>query len=134
MPRSREDAYEPAYVDDRDLESGRRARYPPGPPPDGGRSKYEGYYSDNRDNRARPGRYADERYMTDRSREDRYRDRDGHPRDRRRPGAPVRKESKWQKEATDAFKTYALPVIKAEGGKFVTKQLGAFLANQGGKR
>lgn len=29
------------------------------------------------------------------------------------------------------FKQYAVPVIKAEGGKYISKQLGALIAKQG---
>jgi len=50
-----------------------------------------------------------------------------------RPGLD-RSGSKWQKEAKNLFMQYAVPVIKAEGGKFVSKQLGGMLAKQGGGR
>ncbi|KAF2002097.1 hypothetical protein P154DRAFT_574411 [Amniculicola lignicola CBS 123094] len=113
------------------------------PPP-----RDDGYYSDSREYRQKPrARYPDDRddrYMRDR---DRDRDRDyrrGGDRDRdrgyasgRETGRPggglMRSDSKWQKEAKDLFMTYALPVIKKEGGKYMTKQLGAFIAKGGAR-
>lgn len=92
--------------------------------------KYAGYYSDNRHDRARHRSYPDDPY----GRDDRYRERDPYGRDKRRPGPGGRKESKWQQEAASMFKQYALPVIKAEGGKYISKQLGGFMAAQAGKR
>jgi len=39
-----------------------------------------------------------------------------------------RKESRWQREAKDMFYKHALPVIKIEGAKYLTKQFGTFLS------
>jgi hypothetical protein len=33
----------------------------------------------------------------------------------------------WQREALGMFKEYAVPLIKAEGGKFVAKQMGNYM-------
>jgi hypothetical protein len=115
-PRRRDP--DPREYDDMFDKYGRDRRYAERP------DKYGGYYSDNRHDRP-PRAYPDDRY--------RDRSRDGY-RDRKRPGPPTRKESKWQKEAADMFKQYALPVIKAEGGKYISKQLGGFMAAQAGKR
>lgn len=64
----------------------------------------------------------------DRDRRERYRDDDRYG-DRRRggersvgkPGQPA-----WQREAMSMFKEYAVPLIKAEGGKFISKQLAGY--------
>jgi hypothetical protein len=36
----------------------------------------------------------------------------------------------WQKEAKEMFKEYAVPVIKAEGGKYMARQIGNLIAKQ----
>lgn len=50
-------------------------------------------------------------------------DYDVRPTRRDRPGRPARKESQWQKQAKDIFTEYAVPVIKKEGARFLSKQL-----------
>lgn len=39
-------------------------------------------------------------------------------------------KSKWQEEAKNMFKQYAVPVIKAEGGKYISRQLGNLISGQ----
>jgi DNA-directed RNA polymerase specialized sigma subunit len=39
---------------------------------------------------------------------------------------------KWQKEAGTAFMTYAMPVIKKEGGRYLKKEMQRFLSKQQG--
>ncbi|CAI6334916.1 unnamed protein product [Periconia digitata] len=94
-------------------------------------TREDDYYSDNRYNRPRRSSHSDSRKP--------YTPEDRHRRDRReRPPQPKagtrptqeRKESVWQKEAKDMFKEYAVPVIKAEGGKYISKQIGNFIAKK----
>ena len=104
------------------------------------RAREEDYYSDNRHNRPRRDAYHG------RPRQSRYREpprdyqppRDHHER-RERPRdderrlerpRPERRGSKWQREAKDMFVEYAVPVIKAEGGKYLSKQIGNFIAKK----
>ena len=49
------------------------------------------------------------------------------PRRSTRP-QPERQESKWQKEGKRFFNEYAVPAIKAEGTKYISKQIGNILA------
>ncbi|KAL5402580.1 hypothetical protein PMIN04_012972, partial [Paraphaeosphaeria minitans] len=55
------------------------------------------------------------------------RDRGNHRSERSRP-RPERKESRWQAEGKKLFNEYAVPAIKAEGTKFVSRQIGNILA------
>jgi len=105
--------------------------------PEAHRPRDDGYYSDYRHDKRRPDPYRDERdkrdrYRDERNRDDRYRDdrRDDY---QKRSGPPEKKESKWQREAKDMFVKHAVPVIKAEGSKFITKQIGNFLAKSASK-
>jgi hypothetical protein len=57
--------------------------------------------------------------------------------DRSRGGGSSRKRTAgggkdWQKEASAAFLTYAMPMIKKEGTRYVKKELQKFLASRGG--
>lgn len=95
------------------------------------RDPYDDYYEKPRRDRRREYDDYEHGPPPRDSRRDYYDDR--APR-RERPRAPERKSSKWQKEAKDLFMTYALPVIKTEGGKFLSKQVGGMLAKQGAGR
>ena len=64
----------------------------------------------------------------DRDRRDRYDDRDYDRRDRDRDGNPGQPE--WQKQALGMFTTYALPIIKKEGTKYLHKQAGNLMAKK----
>jgi hypothetical protein len=143
-----EDRYDRKRRDDRSG-GGRDAR-PPRP---------QDYYSDHRDDRARrsdprdrrPKNPARENYRED----DRYRDydkrrgEDDYGRSSSKPkkagglaglanlgnlGKFDFKDSAWQKEATAAFMTYALPVIKKEGTKYARREMQKYMEKQGGGR
>lgn len=125
----RRDKRDDGYRSDRDRRGGLA---PPRP-------KYDAYYSDSREDRAYPrprDRDRDDRrsradYYDSRDR-DRYRD-DYYGRDRRdRDRRGKNKSEDWQKQAGVLFTTYALPVIKREGTKFVKKELQNFLQKRGG--
>lgn len=58
----------------------------------------------------------------------RRRDRDEGRRSTR--PQPERKQSKWQKEGKKLFEEYAIPAIKAEGTKYISKQIGNILAKR----
>lgn len=136
------------YNDDYD-DSRRRERRPDGYRSDrGGRGglapptpKYDAYYSDSREDRAYPrprNRDRDDRRSrddySDRRDRDKYRDdygRDQRDRDRDRRGKKSGSDD-WQKQAGVLFTTYALPVIRREGTKFVKKELQNFLLKRGG--
>ncbi|KAF2638769.1 hypothetical protein P280DRAFT_508535 [Massarina eburnea CBS 473.64] len=83
-------------------------------------------YRDHRDHRDHRGHreHREKRPETERARYDERRDRRA-PRPK-----PERKESKWQKEAKDMFVEYAVPVIKAEGGKYISKQIGNLITRK----
>jgi hypothetical protein len=49
---------------------------------------------------------------------------------RRRGKSVGRGEPEWQKQAVHLFKEYALPVIKAEGGKYLSKQAAGFMSKR----
>ncbi|TID20509.1 hypothetical protein E2P81_ATG05146 [Venturia nashicola] len=117
------------------------------------------YYSDHRDDRARRSDPRDRRHKNP-AREsyredDRYRGYDkrrGDEDDRRAAKPPKKsglgglaglgglgnlgkfdfKDSAWQKEATAAFMTYALPVIKKEGSKYARREMQKYMEKQGG--
>lgn len=101
-------------------------------------TREDDYFSDNRHNRPRRDPHDDGYdYVVPKDRRrgghDRERERELDRKEHRRqppPSKPERKESKWQKEAKDMFKEYAVPVIKAEGGKYISKQIGALIAKQ----
>ncbi|KAF1976650.1 hypothetical protein BU23DRAFT_31552 [Bimuria novae-zelandiae CBS 107.79] len=89
-------------------------------------------------------RHRDEDYFSDNCHDrrhvprDRHRERDApapNTRERddraeRRSALPrtERQEKKWQKEGKRFFNEYAVPAIKAEGTKYISKQLGNILA------
>lgn len=79
--------------------------------------RHEGRYD--KYDRPESGGYRRDRYDDDR----RY--RDSHKR-----GRSVGAKADWQKEGLDLFKQYALPVIKAQGGKYIAKQLAGFASKQ----
>ena len=74
--------------------------------------RYDGLFEkprrDRYDDRGRKDRYDDDRYG-----------------DRSRSGGKSlgKSQPQWQKEALNMFKEYAVPIIKAEGGKFIAKQM-----------
>jgi hypothetical protein len=68
--------------------------------------------------------------MKDRRDRDRYGDRDRDMDRRDRPAGSQKSKSRWEKEAKDIFMTYALPVIKKEGAKYMTRQLGNFASKR----
>ena len=106
------------------------------------RPRYDGYYSDSREDRAYPrprdrgrdrlrdrGRDRDPRDdYYDRRPRDMYRDDyyDRRDRDGRRGGG-----KDLQRQVGLLFTTYALPVIKREGTKFVKKELANFIEKRG---
>ncbi|KAF2274426.1 uncharacterized protein EI97DRAFT_128756 [Westerdykella ornata] len=107
---------------------------------DRGRSRYGDRFDDSEFSRRQHRREYDDYHRDQRSKpkRDRY---DGRPppeerrtihddRRRDRPTQSRRKESKWQKQAKDLFIAYAVPVIKTEGKKYVTKQLGKMFADK----
>ncbi|PVH93103.1 hypothetical protein DM02DRAFT_662288 [Periconia macrospinosa] len=122
--------------------SPRRAPRPVSPEPIDNRYEYmaprrrhpreEDYFSDNRYNR--PGRdpYGYHHHHSSASRDrPRRDDRERRARPRAEPRSkPEKKESVWQKEAKEMFKEYAVPVIKAETGKIITKQIGNLIAKR----
>lgn len=122
--------------------SPRRAPRAASPEPIDGRYEYttpnrrhareEDYYSDNRYNRPVRDPYGHHHHRSAGSRDRPHRrDRERYARPRAEPRhKPERKESVWQREAKDMFKEYAVPVIKAETGKIITKQLGNFIAKK----
>ncbi|KAF2795241.1 hypothetical protein K505DRAFT_374074 [Melanomma pulvis-pyrius CBS 109.77] len=129
-PRPRRDDYEDDYPPPRRAATAPRPR------------REEDYYSDNRHDRPRRDPYDDDRARRDRRRDDRPRrdpygdERAPRRRDDRYDGLEPRrskskKDAQWQQQALGMFKQYAVPVIKSEGTKFVTKQLGEFMAKQG---
>jgi hypothetical protein len=69
-----------------------------------------------RDDRDRRGRHSDDEY--------------GRDVGRRRGKSVGRGEPEWQKQAVHLFKEYALPVIKAEGGKYLSKQAAGFMSKR----
>lgn len=89
-------------------------------PPRRRRHREEDYFSDNRHNRPRRRDPYDDPLVKEKS-------RDREP-GRERPGAPERKGSRWQKEGERLFKEYAVPALKAEGAKIVTKGIGNLFA------
>ncbi|KAF1963229.1 hypothetical protein CC80DRAFT_486635 [Byssothecium circinans] len=56
-------------------------------------------------------------------------DRRDYYRDSRGGGRNVAKYD-WQREAISMFKEYALPAIKAQGGKYLSKQLSSFASKK----
>ncbi|PVH94241.1 hypothetical protein DM02DRAFT_198360 [Periconia macrospinosa] len=78
----------------------------------------------------RSRRYDDRNDKYDGRRRDRY-DDDRRYRDPPRRGRSVGAKYDWQKEGLNLFRQYALPVIKAEGGKYIAKQLAGFTSKQG---
>lgn len=103
------------------------------------RPKYDAYYSDSREDRAYPrprNRDRDDRRArddySDRRDRDRYRDeyygRDRRDKDRRSKG----KSDDWQKQAGVLFTTYALPIIKREGTKWLKREAQNYLQKRGG--
>ncbi|KAF2403299.1 hypothetical protein EJ06DRAFT_519152 [Trichodelitschia bisporula] len=115
-----------------------------------------GYRSDEPPRRERPRRddhgredrprRRDDPYQAERSRRGGGRDPEEyfsdsrHDRDRRRRGADDDRRDRggkkgglnWQKEAGALFATYALPVIKKEGGRYLKKEVQRFLSRQSG--
>ncbi|KAF2192367.1 hypothetical protein K469DRAFT_310400 [Zopfia rhizophila CBS 207.26] len=93
----------------------------------GGGRQNDGHFSENRYDKRRLDPYFDD-YKSER---DRYRDdrlersrKAAKPKDKR-------KEKRWQKEALGMFKDYAVPIIKAEGRKYISKEIGNFISRQG---
>jgi len=111
------------------------------------RPRYDAYYSDSREDRVYPrtrDRDRNHDRIRDRERDrdprddyydrrprDRYRDdyydHDRRDRDGRRGGNPD-----LAKQAGILFTTYALPVIKREGTKFVKKEFANLMQKRGG--
>jgi hypothetical protein len=88
------------------------------------RHRDDDYYSDNTYNRPRRG--SRDAKPRGRDRDDYY---DGRRRERSdytedRPAKPKKKGSRWEREAKDLFAQYAVPALKAEAGKYATKQIG----------
>jgi hypothetical protein len=99
----------------------------------GGSDRRDRGGSDRRD-RHRDNRYDDmfrDSRRNDRDRRARHSD-DEYGRDvgRRRERSVRRGEPEWQKQAVHLFKEYALPVIKAEGGKYLSKQAAGFMSKR----
>lgn len=76
--------------------------------------RYDGMFNDHDRGRDRRGRYDDDRYG---------------PSSRSR-GKSVGGQPRWQKEAIDMFKQYALPIIKTEGSKYISKQMAGIMSKR----
>ncbi|KAJ4287739.1 hypothetical protein N0V90_012443 [Kalmusia sp. IMI 367209] len=85
------------------------------------RHREEDYFSDSRHNRRPAPRDRHRERDAPRKRED-----EGEREERHR--APKREERKWQREGKKLFNEYAVPAIKAEGTKYISKQIGNLIA------
>ncbi|KAL9051531.1 MAG: hypothetical protein Q9162_005960 [Coniocarpon cinnabarinum] len=102
--------------------SGRYDDYPP---------KRPDYRQDRRRSQPRPSKYDDDPYDRRERRRDEppvRRARSDARRDERAGGKNV-----WANQAGALFTTYAMPVIKREGGKWARKQLESYMGQQGGR-
>ncbi|KAF1954982.1 hypothetical protein CC80DRAFT_109897 [Byssothecium circinans] len=100
-------------------------------------SREEDYYSDSRHNRPPRDPYHDRPPRSKHHKPPREHREHGEIRERPQESERLtahpsheRRASKWQQEAKNMFVEYAVPAIKAEGGKYLSKQIGNFIAKK----